>query len=179
MELFQTYDADGNATELVERSKVHSLGLWHRSSVITLFHPDGRMYVQRRAACKDLYENLLDHSVGEHLIPGETHVEAAHRGLREELGISAIVLEPVGDERRLSTEIPEHGIRDNEFQQIFKGVYEGDMHLDPKEVSEIRLFSSEQLAQTIEQQPKSFTPWFADDLLEFEFCRLGHNANYR
>jgi len=169
MEIFQTYDVDGNALELVERSKVHRLGLWHRSSVIYLFHPDGRMYVQRRAACKDLYENLLDHSVGEHLIPGETHVEAAHRGLREELGIEAIELEPVGEERRLCTEMVEHGIRDNEFQQIFKGVYEGDMHLDPKEVSEIRLFTLQQLMSTIEREPGIFTPWFESDLVTFGF----------
>jgi len=169
MELFQTYDADGNALELVERPKVHRIGLWHRSSVITLFHPDGRMYVQRRAACKDLYENLLDHSVGEHLIPGETHVEAAHRGLREELGISAIKLEPLGEERRLCTEIPEKGIRDNELQQVFKGVYEGNMHLDPKEVSEIRLLTLEHLVAKIEQEPETFTPWFENDLVTYGF----------
>ncbi len=169
MELFQTYDEGGRALELVERSKVHQTGLWHRSSIVYLFHPDGRMYVQKRAACKDLYENLLDHSVGEHLIPGETHVEAAHRGLREELGISAIELETLGGERRLSTEISEKGIRDNEFQQVFKGVYEGDMHLDPKEVSEIRLFSTQQLISTIEREPEVFTPWFESDLVTFGF----------
>ena len=169
MELFQTYDEGGRALELVERSKVHQTGLWHRSSIVYLFHPDGRMYVRKRAACKDLYENLLDHSVGEHLIPGETHVEAAHRGLREELGISAIELETLGGERRLSTEISEKGIRDNEFQQVFKGVYEGDMHLDPKEVSEIRLFSTQQLISTIEREPEVFTPWFESDLVTFGF----------
>jgi len=169
MELFQTYDVEGNACELVERSKVHRLGLWHRSSVIYLFHPDGRMYVQRRAACKDLYENLLDHSVGEHLIPGENHVEAAHRGLREELGISTIELESLGDERRLCTEIRKKGILDNEFQQVFKGIYEGDMHLDPEEVSEIRLFTLEQLAAKIEQEPDTLTPWFENDLVTYGF----------
>jgi len=168
-ELFQTYDEAARALELVERSKVHQTGLWHRSSIVYLFHPDGRMYVQRRAACKDLYENLLDHSVGEHLIPGETHVEAAHRGLREELGISAIKLDKLGGERRLCTEIPKKGIRDNEFQQVFKGVYEGDMRLDPKEVSEIRLFTLQQLVSTIEREPEIFTPWFENDLVTFGF----------
>ncbi|MCF6303612.1 MAG: NUDIX domain-containing protein, partial [Devosiaceae bacterium] len=142
---------------------------WHRSSIVYLFHPDGRMYVQRRAACKDLYENLLDHSVGEHLIPGETHVEAAHRGLREELGISIVELETLGGERRLCTEIPEKGIQDNEFQQVFKGTYEGDMRLDPKEVSQIRLFSTEQLISAIEREPEIFTPWFESDLVTFGF----------
>ncbi len=168
-EFFQTYDQHGHPLELVERSQVHKRGLWHRSSVVYLFHPDGRMYVQKRAACKDLYENLLDHSVGEHLIPGETHVQAAHRGLCEELGLVDIELELLGSERLLRNEIPEQGVRDYEFQQAYKGIYEGDMQLDPLEVSEVHLFTLQQLAQTIKQEPNSFTPWFANDLLEFGF----------
>ncbi len=173
-ELFQTYDEDARALELVERSQVHQTGLWHRSSIVYLLHPDGRMYVQRRAACKDLYANLLDHSVGEHLIPGETHVEAAHRGLREELGIIDIELEPLGNERRLSTEIPGQGITDNEFQQVFRGTYEGKMHLDPKEVAQIHLFTIEQLVITIEHEPGIFTPWFEKDLVTFGFYPKAH-----
>jgi isopentenyl-diphosphate Delta-isomerase len=174
-ELFQTYDEEGGVLELVERSQVHRLGLWHRSSVVYLFHPGGRLYVQRRAACKDLYEDLLDHSVGEHLTPGETHVEAAHRGLSEELGLTGIDLQALGGERHLRNAIPEQGIRDNEFQQVFKGVYEGKMRLDPEEVSEVRLFSIAQLSFLIKQQPEIFTPWFASDLVEFGFLPLTHD----
>ena len=168
-ELFQTYDECGHELDLVERAQVHKLGLWHRSSVVYLFHPDGRMYVQRRAACKDLYENLLDHSVGEHLIPGETHEQAAHRGCHEELGISALDLDPLGAERRLRNEFPGQGIRDFEIQRVFKGVYEGPMRLDPLEVAEVTLFSLEQLAARIKQAPETFTPWFANDLKVFGF----------
>jgi len=168
-EIFQTYDEQGHPLELVERASVHRLGLWHRSSVIYLFHTDERMYVQRRAACKDLYENLLDHSVGEHLKPGETYLEAAQRGLHEELGLEGVELQPLGTERQLRTELPEHGIRDYEFQQVFSGVYEGDMQLDPEEVAEVHLFTLAQLIQTIEQEPETFTPWFADDLKTYGF----------
>jgi len=168
-ELFQTYDDQGVALELVERKQVHKTGLWHRSSVVCLFHPDGRMYVQRRAACKDLYENLLDLSLGEHLIPGETHIEAAHRGLHEELGITGIELEPIGSERRVITELPEQGVRDFEFQQAYRGVYEGKMRLDAEEVSEVCLFSIEHLAALIEHEPETLTPWFATDMVEFGF----------
>ncbi len=168
-ELFQTYDEQGRALELVERTQVHKSGLWHRSSVVCLFHPDGRMYVQRRAACKDLYENLLDLSLGEHLIPDETHIEAAHRGLYEELGITDIELMPIGSERRVITELPEQGIRDFEFQQAYRGTYEGNMRLDAEEVSEVSLFTIEQLARMIEQEPETLTPWFATDMVAFGF----------
>jgi len=168
-EYFQTYDEEGKALQLVERAQVHKLGLWHRSSVVCLFNLDGRLYVQRRAANKDLYENLLDISLGEHLKPGETHLEAAHRGLHEELGITGIDLEPIGSERRVITEIPEQGIRDFELQQAFRGTYEGKMCLDPEEVSEVCLFTLTQLATLIKQEPETLTPWFAADIVEFGF----------
>lgn len=168
-ELFQTYDEASKAQELVERGEVHRRGLWHRSSIVYLFHPDGRLYVQRRAACKDLYENKFDHSVGEHLIPGETHAQGAHRGLQEELGLTNIDLKPLGNERSLRVELPEHGIKDYEFQQAYTGTYAGKMHLDAKEVAEVKLFTIEELAVMVEQHPDLFTPWFGDDLGVFGF----------
>jgi len=168
-EFFQTYDEKGNALKLVERAQVHKLGLWHRSSVVCLFNSDGLLYVQRRAATKDLYENLLDISLGEHLKPGETHLEAAHRGLQEELGITGIDIETIGSERRVITEIPEQGIKDFELQQAFRGTYEGKMCLDCEEVSEVCLFTIAQLATLIKQEPETLTPWFATDMMEFGF----------
>lgn len=168
-EFFQTYDEDGATLDLVERAQVHRLGLWHRSTIVCLFHPDGRMYVQRRAACKDLYENLLDLSLGEHLIPGESYVEAAHRGLHEELGIHGIELKTLGKERRVIMEFPQQGIRDFEFQQAYKGVYEGTMQLDPEEVSEVCLLTIKQIATLIDQEPETLTPWFANDMIAFGF----------
>ncbi len=173
-ELFQTYDERGRALELVERTKVHASGLWHRSSIVYLFHPDGRMYVQRRAAAKDLYENLLDHSVGEHLIPGETYLQGGHRGLQEELGVAGVDLLPIGGERRLRIDYPQLGIKDFEIQQAFRGVYDGTLEVDPVEVSEVRLYTLEQLVGLIEKQPGSFTPWFAGDLVEFGFLPPDH-----
>ena len=167
-ELFQTYDEDGEPLGLVERAQVHATGAWHRSSIVYLFHPDGRMYVQRRAVCKDLYADLFDHTVGEHLIPGETHLQAAHRGLEEELGITNIELEPLGKERRLRNEFPELGIKDFELQQAYRGTFEGTMHLDADEVSQVRLFTLEELVKTVENEPETFTPWFLDDLTEFD-----------
>lgn len=66
-ELFETVDETGRARGLVARDIVHRDGLWHRSSNVFLFHPDGRLYLQRRAQDKDVCPDLWDLSVGEHL----------------------------------------------------------------------------------------------------------------
>ena len=100
-ELFETFDEAGRPTGLVERSVVHTKGLWHRAAHVWLFTSDGRLHVQRRAADKDLYPNLWDFSVGEHLTPGESFEDGARRGLQEELNVTDVILEPMGEVRRM------------------------------------------------------------------------------
>jgi isopentenyldiphosphate isomerase len=83
VELFETFDDDGRPQGLVPRNEVHRRGLWHRASNVFLFDRDGCRFAaalgaQRRVA------NAWDLSVGEHLQPGETFEQAAHRGLAEE-----------------------------------------------------------------------------------------------
>ena len=87
---------------------------------------EGALYLQRRAATKDVWPNAWDLSVGEHLQPGESFEQAAHRGLAEELSVYGVALTPLGDVVRGCVEIPELHIRDCELQQSFRGVYDGD-----------------------------------------------------
>ena len=75
---------------LRRRDEVHQLGLWHKSAHVFLFDPAGHMLIQQRAADKDLYADLWDYSVGEHLQPGEDFLSGALRGLQEELGITEV-----------------------------------------------------------------------------------------
>lgn len=165
-ELFETFDEAGKPGGLVERSVVHAQGLWHRASHVWLFAADGRLHVQRRAAHKDLYANLWDFSVGEHLQPGESFEEGAHRGLAEELGVTDAVLEPLGDERHMRLEMPDLGIKDFEVQRSFRAQYDGAITPDPDEVAEVRLVELDVLQTWLERAPEDFTPWFITDVFE-------------
>jgi isopentenyldiphosphate isomerase len=167
VELFETFDADGHPQGLVPRSEVHRRGLWHRASNVFLFDSDERLYLQRRAACKDVWPNAWDLSVGEHLQPGETFEEAAHRGLAEELAVHNVVLTPLGDVVRGCIEIPELQIRDFEFQQTFRGVYDGPITADPGEVAAVRRLSLAELAAALAAKPDDFTPWLRSRLRAF------------
>ena len=169
VEQFETFDDAGNLLGLVDRPEVHARGLWHRSSHVFLFQSDGRLIVQRRAADKDLYPGRLDYSVGEHLVPGETYLDAARRGLQEELGVRGVPLEPVGDVRRWRSHQAALNLKDNELQQAFKGVHDGPFEPDTAEVAAVRAVGLKELALEIERRPARFTPWFVRDLRELGF----------
>ena len=166
-ELFETFGDDGRPLGLVTRSEVHRRGLWHRASNVFLFDNAGLLYVQRRAAAKDVWPNAWDLTVGEHLQPGETFEQGALRGLAEELSITGVTLEPLGDVVRGCIKIPELEICDCEFQQSFRGVYDGATVADPVEVADVKRLSLVSLAAAVAANPDDFTPWLRSRLHAF------------
>jgi isopentenyldiphosphate isomerase len=166
-EQFQTYDKDGAPLGLVPRSDVHRLGLWHRAVNVLLFDRAGRLYIQRRAAGKDVWPNAWDISVGEHLQPGETFEAAAHRGLAEELSVHGVDLTALGEMIRAQIEIPELNVHDCEMQQTYRGDYDGPINADPAEVADVRLIALTDLAVEIAARPDDFTPWLRSRLQAF------------
>ena len=168
-ELFETYDDAGRPMGLMARHRVHTLGAWHRSAHVFLFDSAGALLVQRRAPDKDLYPDLWDYSVGEHLVPGETYLAAARRGLQEELGVTGVLLEPIGGVRRWRSHQAELALTDNELQQAYTGVHDGPFVPDANEVAEVRTIRLDALAAEIERTPERFTPWFVKDLEELGF----------
>lgn len=168
-EQFQTYDERGTPLGLVARSEVHRLGLWHCAANVLLFDPGGRLYIQRRAAGKDVWPNAWDISVGEHLQPGESFIDAAQRGLAEELAVYDVDLTPLGEMVRAQIEMPELQIRDFEMQQSFRGNYDGPVTPDPVEVAAVELIGLDALADAIAARPDDFTPWLRSRLRAFGF----------
>jgi len=158
-EPFEIFTRDGERLGVARRADVHRLGHWHRSANVLLFAPDGRLLLQRRSATKDLWANAWDVSVGEHLKPGERYADAAARGLREELGIDDIALEPAGGVSAEAFESLELGYRDRELQQTFTGEYGGPVAPDPTEVGEVRLVDRETLVAELAAGATAFTPW--------------------
>lgn len=167
-ELFETFDRTGQPTGLVARNEVHARGLWHKSAHVFLFDAEGHLFIQRRAADKDLYADLWDYSVGEHLTPGETYLAGAIRGLEEELGVSGVALRQVGDANAHGVQLPGGGT-DNEFQLAFTGEFHGEIRPDPVEVAEVRTIALESLRVWLERAPEQFTPWFLRDVFRLGF----------
>jgi len=163
-EYFETFDDQGRRTGLMARNEVHARGLWHRSAHVFLFTGRDELLVQQRAADKDLYPGRWDFSVGEHLHPGEDYLTGALRGLAEELAVTGVSLEPLGEVRRHSHRIPELGVTDRELQQAFRGHYDGPITPDPTEVARVRRVALAELKAWILREREAFTPWFLQEL---------------
>ncbi|HEX5420571.1 MAG TPA: NUDIX domain-containing protein [Gammaproteobacteria bacterium] len=159
-EQFEILDDKGNAIGLMPRSRVHREGLWHRAVNVFLFRSDGRLIIQRRQWSKDIWPGAWDLSVAEHLQPGESYEQGAVRGLLEELGVDGVVLEPLGEVTRQRLEIADKGVKDYELKQSFRGVFDGVLHPDANEVSEIRTIDPAALVVEFRERPHDFTPWF-------------------
>ena len=172
-EWFEVFDSNGQLEGRKPRARVHREGFWHKSAQVFLFDSANRLYVQQRSSGKDLYAGLWDYSVCEHLIPGETYLAGAQRGLFEELGIRGVELRALGAVQSSRHTAP--GIRDFELQQAYRGVYDGSLRPDPSEVSDVRRLPLDAVERWIRREPEVFTPWFARDLANYGF--LGDGAS--
>jgi isopentenyldiphosphate isomerase len=167
-EYFETFDEEGRPAGLMARPIVHRDGLWHRAVHVWLFRFDGRVYVQRRAHDKDVSPDCLDVSVGEHLQPGEDFLEAAYRGLSEELGVVDVTPVALGRERRITSHQPELGVHDREIQQAFRAVYNGEVNPEPTEIATLELWTLDRLRAEVARSPDAFTPGLRADLADLD-----------
>jgi isopentenyl-diphosphate Delta-isomerase len=163
-EHFETFTESGEPLGLAPRSRVHAEGLWHKSAQVFLFNGAGDLYLQRRAADKDICPDLWDQSAAEHLTPGETYLEGALRGLKEELGVTDVILESLGNPFHGRLDQDALGVHDYEMQQAFRGAWTGPVRPDPTEVAEIRIVDLAELTRWIRRSPEDFTPWFLRDV---------------
>lgn len=156
-ELFDVVNDSDEVTGQADRSDVHTSGLLHRGVHILLFDEGGRLLVQRRSADRKQYASLLDCSVSEHVKSGESYLEAAQRGLREEMGVDEIALQQIVKFKL------NYGPNDNEISTVFEGVIEPDtVRFDPGEIDSIQWFDMEELKITMEKHRSRFCGWFVE-----------------
>jgi 8-oxo-dGTP pyrophosphatase MutT (NUDIX family) len=85
-------DETGAVTGAAPRSDVRRANLLHAATAVLVRHPDGRIYVSRRAADKDWSPSSYDAAAGGIVQHGEPVEESAYRELAEELGIEDVPL---------------------------------------------------------------------------------------
>ncbi len=150
---------------LMGKMEAHQNGILHRAFSVFLFSKDGKMLLQKRSSNKYHSPNQWTNACCSHPRSGETYLEAAHRRLREELGIECLLTEKfhfiykadVGD-----------GLWEHELDRVFVGTYEGEFNLNPDEVSEVRYISFEDLEKEMSEKQQLFTEWFKIILKEYK-----------
>jgi len=139
------------------RSAVHEFGLQHRGVHVFLFTTDGKMLVQKRSADRAASPSMLDCSVSEHVKAGESYLEAAIRGMKEEMGMDGIEVKPLVKFRM------NYGVNDNEISMLYEGVVDPvKVKFDPIEIEEIYYYSVDELQEMLNEDEGKFCGWFVE-----------------
>jgi isopentenyldiphosphate isomerase len=152
-EIFEVIDGDDRVVGTAKRSECHgNPSLIHRTAHVVVFHPDGRILLQKRSTGKDIQPGKWDTAVGGHLMPGEDFETAARREMVEELGIPAnLPLKHLFDLKiRNSIESENTG--------VFSTVHAGPFNFPETEIDEVRFWSGCELRREMEMEFGSFTP---------------------
>lgn len=137
------------------RKKVHEAGLWHRGAHVFLFDKDGKMLIQKRSADRASNPLRLDCSISEHVQAGESYLQAAIRGMKEEMGLENIKIKKLFKFRM------NYGINDNEISELYEGLVDSkQVKFDPKEIESIAYVSMNELRQMLKEDESKFCDWF-------------------
>ncbi len=163
-EMFDIVNDDDVVIGQDRRSVVHQTGLQHRGVHVLLFTPENRLLVQQRSKDRHAAPSTLDCSVSEHVKAGEDYLAAAQRGLKEELGLENITLEPI------VTFKMNYGPNDNEISRLFQASLDDPkrVRFDPVEVESVEYADLDELQQALAQGRRPFSRWFAQILLWIE-----------
>jgi isopentenyl-diphosphate Delta-isomerase len=140
-----------------EKLRVHRNGTLHRAFSVFIVNSAGEMLLQQRALDKYHSGGLWSNSCCSHPRPGESTLAAAHRRLREEMGI-ACALRPVYS-FVYRAEL-DGGLIEHEYDHVLVGQYDGDPQPDPVEVAGWRWATPADIAQRLESNPDRFSAWF-------------------
>jgi isopentenyl-diphosphate Delta-isomerase len=139
------------------RSTVHQLGLQHRGVHVFLFTNDQKMLVQKRSADRTAAPSSLDCSVSEHVKAGENYLDAAMRGMKEEMGVEGIEIKPLIKFRM------NYGVNDNEISTLYMGVVDpANVKFDPVEIEEIYYYNLDELQEMHNRNEVKFCGWFVE-----------------
>jgi isopentenyl-diphosphate delta-isomerase len=145
------------------------------SSCYVLLHSsNGKLLLQRRHQSKSVFGGRVDLTVAEHLAPSESYIDAAVRGLKEELGIDMepdSLYEAILPRKRLLKTESASGkpVYDFEFVPLFRGTYDGEAVPDMDEVTEVMWMQPHEIASALRTNASSWpTPWLENILFELK-----------
>lgn len=155
-ELFEIVDESGKVLGVRPRRECHgNPALIHQAVHLLVFNRRGELYLQKRALTKDVQPGKWDSSVGGHMQPGETPLQAVLRETAEELGLSSTPVQFV-------YQYLWRNARESELIRTYLAISDGPFVLQASEIDAGRFWSPAEIAAHLGQA--CFTPNF-----EFEF----------
>ena len=158
-------DENDTALGACPKKESRAKGYITRMTRVFLFNAKGETLIQKRSA--HVFSNPLrwDNSAAGNVDERESYEEAARREAIEEIGVTDLDLKEVA---KNYTEEKDERFTKKRFTMIYSGIYEGEIHPNLEEVTEVRWIGPEELEQWMAKSPNDFTPGF---VLNFQKLR--------
>lgn len=141
----------------MEKMEAHEQGSLHRAFSVFLFNAEGELLLHQRALSKYHSGGLWTNTCCSHPRPGETVLDAAHRRLMEEMGMSADLSEAFSFLYRAELD---HGMIEHELDHVVLGEAVAAPVPNPEEVEAYRYVALDALRDEVAAHPERFTAWF-------------------
>ena len=142
-EIFPLVNEAGETIGKATRSECHSGSkLLHPVIHLHIFNSEGNIFLQKRSMNKDIQPGKWDTSVGGHIDYGETVEDALRREVREELSVTDFIPEFIAS-YVFESEI------ERELINSFRTVYDGDIMVDPVEISEGHFWTKAEIEEAL------------------------------
>ena len=138
------------------KMEAHRGGHLHRAFSVFVFDAQGRILLQKRAATKYHSGGLWSNTCCGHPRPCETLEQAAHRRLKEEMGIDRYASPEFSFIYR--TALP-NGLFEHELDHVLFAQFDGVAEPSPDEVEQWRYVEPHELTSELAEHPERYTAW--------------------
>ena len=156
-EMVEIVDKDDNVIGTMERTAADAQGKRYRIVHVILINDDDTMLVQWRKAAKAVSPRTFTASAAGALDVGESYEDAAHRELKEELGIT----------RKLKLKMMGTFQTKTANGQLFAGVYNGEVKGWEEEADAIDYLNRDEAEYLYKRYPYLLSPSFQQCLKLF------------
>tara|TARA_Y100000310_G_scaffold193278_1_gene193242 strand:- start:1858 stop:2346 length:489 start_codon:yes stop_codon:yes gene_type:complete len=140
-EIVDLVDENDKIIGQAPRSEVREKALLHRGSVILITNKKNELLMQKRSEKKKVFPGKWAFAAGGGVETGESYEQAAHRELKEELGITTDLKQLF--KTRFKSPVQNH------FLMSFQGTHEGPFTFPEHEITEIKWMTIPQIDQLI------------------------------
>lgn len=142
---------------LMEKMEAHKKGILHRAFSVFIFNSNNQLLLQQRALTKYHSAGLWTNTCCSHPRSGENTLAAAHRRLKEEMGIEI----PLSYKTQFIYKTAfDNGLTEHELDHVFVGYSDVNPVINSEEVNSYRWQNIEELKREIHSSPEQFTSWF-------------------
>ena len=150
-------DEQDNEVGVMEKLQAHIEGKLHRAFSIFLFNDKDELLLQQRAISKYHSGGLWTNTCCSHPRPNETIIDAAHRRLFEEMGMTCDMV----IKTNFIYQSPfDNGLIEHELDYVLIGKTTQQPTINKEEVESYQWQSVADIKTDIALNPNSYTTWF-------------------